>query len=52
MDGAQNLVEDTHGCSDGGKMVKKKGCFRKLSCLEKRMNELALQETHSWNNTS
>ena len=30
----------------------KEGCFRKLSCLEKRKNELALQETHSWNNTS
>ena len=26
--------------------------FRKLSCLEIRKNELALQETHSWNNTS
>ena len=33
-------------------MVKKKGCFRKLSCLEKRMNELTLQKTHSQNNTS
>ena len=30
----------------------KERCFRKLSCLEKRKNELALQETHSWNNTS
>ena len=26
--------------------------FRKLSCLEIRKNELVLQETHSWNNTS
>ena len=26
--------------------------FRKLSCLEIRKNEIALQETHSWNNTS
>ena len=30
----------------------KEGCFRKLSCLEKRKNELALQETHYWNNAS
>ena len=29
----------------------KEGYFRKLSCLEKRMNELAFQETHFWNNT-
>ena len=35
-----------------GKISEKEGCFRKLSCLEKRKNELALQETHSWNNTS
>ena len=28
----------------------REGCFRKLSCLEKRKNELTLQETHSWNN--
>ena len=25
--------------------------FRKLSCLEIRKNELAFQETDSWNNT-
>lgn len=30
----------------------KEGCFKKLSCLVKRKNELVLQETHSWNNTS
>ena len=24
MDGAQNLVDDMYGCSDGGKMVKRK----------------------------
>ena len=37
---------------DGGKNGEKERCFRKLSCLEKRKNELALQEIHSWNNTS
>ena len=37
---------------DGGKNGPKARCFRKISCLEKRKNELALQETHSWNNTS
>jgi len=34
-----------------GKISEKEGFFRKLSCLEKRKNKLALQETHSWNNT-
>ena len=24
----------------------KEGCFRKLSCLEKRKNDLSLQEAH------
>ena len=38
--------------SDGGKNGENERYFRKLSCLEKRKNELALQETHSWNNTS
>ena len=30
----------------------KERCFRKLSFLEKRKNELAIQETYSSNNTS
>ena len=37
---------------DGGKNGEKEKCFRKLSYLEKRKNELAFQETHFWNNTS
>ena len=35
-----------------GEISEKEGCFRELNCLEKRKNELTLQETHSWNNTS
>ena len=34
------------------KIVEKESCFRRLSCLKKRKNKLALQETHSWNTTS
>ena len=37
---------------DGGKNGENERYFRKLSCLEKRKNELALQETHCWNDTS
>jgi len=33
------------------KMVKRKNVLESLSCLEKRKNELAFQETYSWNNT-
>ena len=35
-----------------GEISEKEGCFRELNCLEKRKNELTLQETYSWNNTS
>ena len=34
------------------KIVEKESCFRRLSCLKKRKNKLALQETNSWNTTS
>ena len=33
------------------KLVKRKDVSESLSCLEKRKNELAFQETHCWNNT-
>ena len=31
--------------SDGGKNGENERCFRKLSCLKKRKNELGFQET-------